>query len=779
MNIIVQTYVPDFRLEVFDELNRRTGGQFEVWSGEQYFTATTGTPGWEAPWGRKLKNRFLFGHFALWQSGHFRAAIGAKVCVLELNPRILSSWFILLARKILGRPCILWGHIYPRAGSASPTKIIRYGMLWLGSGVNAYTYGEAKVIRGIFPRKEIYTSPNAVMWRRDCRFSANIGAGQRTRFLFVSRLIDSKKPHFLLESFRRALPLLPASVTLDFVGSGPCAEALESAVLRFGLTGRVRFHGSIYEIQKLEPLYDEAIAVVSPGYIGLSATQAFGFGVPMIIAREEKHSVEIELCEEGFNCEFFESNSAEQLAVAMVSFIRDAAIWKARGEGISDKIREFYSIEAMCDGYMEMFGAKLRGSPVVALVWAQFGPYHFSRLAHLERLLGPGVVIGVEMAKRTSTYQWERGVVGSEIVTLVSSKTAEELSAVEVYRQALKLFLRERVNVVLIPSYWPSSSLGVLLAARAVGARAIMMNDSHARTAKAKGIFALVKRTIVRQFDAALVAGSPQVRYFSSLGLDRNKIITGYDTVDNGFFENRSREALSSAEKIREELGLPGRYFLNIGRMEQKKNLETLIDAYQQVRSDLGADCPRLVLVGSGRLENPLRRRCLEYGLNVMHVTARPSVGFSSNADVYLMGFRQIGDLPAFYALATAFVLPSREDEWGLVVNEAMACGLPVIVSKAAGCAEDLVQPGRNGFLFDSADSSDLARCLGALARNPELAAAMGRASRQIVADWGCDRFALAAKRTIEIALGAKLKKQTLQRRWMRRAMEYEQDTYT
>jgi len=88
-----------------------------------------------------------------------------------------------------------------------------------------------------------------------------------------------------------------------------------------------------------------------------------------------------------------------------------------------------------------------------------------------------------------------------------------------------------------------------------------------------------------------------------------------------------------------------------------------------------------------------------------------------------------------------------------LVVNESMACGLPVVVSRVAGCAEDLVRHGENGFLFDPFDANELAGQLQIVAQQPELAASMGRSSQNIIADWGCTRFAEAAQHVIGIAL--------------------------
>ena len=121
---------------------------------------------------------------------------------------------------------------------------------------------------------------------------------------------------------------------------------------------------------------------------------------------------------------------------------------------------------------------------------------------------------------------------------------------------------------------------------------------------------------------------------------------------------------------------------------------------------------------------------------------------------VYFPGFRQIGELPRFYAHAGAFVHASTKEQWGLVVNEAMVCGLPVVVSERCGCAPDLVVAGETGFAFDPLDAAALRGLLGKVAgMTGEQRAAMGAAGRRLIAEWGPERFARGLKAAAEKAL--------------------------
>jgi glycosyltransferase involved in cell wall biosynthesis len=122
---------------------------------------------------------------------------------------------------------------------------------------------------------------------------------------------------------------------------------------------------------------------------------------------------------------------------------------------------------------------------------------------------------------------------------------------------------------------------------------------------------------------------------------------------------------------------------------------------------------------------------------------------------VLLPGFKQYPDLRAYYGLASAFVHASTTEPWGLVVNEAMASGLPVLVSNRCGCAPDLVRDGVNGFTFDPGNVEQLAHLMLKVSTLNYQLSTFSVASRRIVASWGADRFASGLHQAAEAALGA------------------------
>jgi glycosyltransferase involved in cell wall biosynthesis len=249
-----------------------------------------------------------------------------------------------------------------------------------------------------------------------------------------------------------------------------------------------------------------------------------------------------------------------------------------------------------------------------------------------------------------------------------------------------------------------------------------------------------VKRRVVGLCSAALVGGADHGDYLAKLGLARGRIFDGYDVVDNVHFEAGATAARHNSSRIRAELGLPARYFLACSRFEEKKNLARLLEAYSLYRKRAGPECWRLVVVGDGSLRPELEklRRALALDEHVL-----------------FPGFKRYVELPAYYGLAEAFLHVSTTEQWGLVVNEAMAAMLPVIVSRRCGCAGELVREGVNGFVIDPYDVEGIAVAMATMAGGAYDLRSMGLASRDIVARWSPERFAWNLTAAAKAAMNA------------------------
>ena len=205
------------------------------------------------------------------------------------------------------------------------------------------------------------------------------------------------------------------------------------------------------------------------------------------------------------------------------------------------------------------------------------------------------------------------------------------------------------------------------------------------------------------------------------------------NAVDNDLFARSAAKARQNVTQLRHELGLPARYFLYVGRLVREKGIFELVAAYatleEQLREEVG-----LVFAGDGSSRRDLEAQA-----------ARVSRGV-----VKFAGFAHRERLAEYYALAEALVLPTYSDTWGLVVNEAMACGLPVILSQAAGCAADLVTEGWNGRIVPVKSVPQLASAMQALGSRPDLCASMGVNSLNRIADYTPQHWSEGIVRMLE-----------------------------
>ena len=183
---------------------------------------------------------------------------------------------------------------------------------------------------------------------------------------------------------------------------------------------------------------------------------------------------------------------------------------------------------------------------------------------------------------------------------------------------------------------------------------------------------------------------------------------------------------------------IPKPYFLSINRFVNKKNLPLLISAYYCYRQKCGSNAWDLVLCGEGELRPQLEELISQYQLG---------------SHIHLPGFLQQQELLPYFAHAQCFIHASTTEQWGLVVNEAMAAGLPVLVSNRCGCFQDLVLEGINGFGFDPNNTEELANLMCKMSSGEVNLEAMGAASLKHIQNFTPEHFAKGLKQAIDYAL--------------------------
>jgi 1,2-diacylglycerol 3-alpha-glucosyltransferase len=385
--------------------------------------------------------------------------------------------------------------------------------------------------------------------------------------------------------------------------------------------------------------------------------------------------------------------------------------------------------------------------PAVAVVFHHIGPYHHARLNAAADKLS---VTGIEWsAKGYDT--WGQAEASSRYHKIsLFSEAADRHPRSRERREAFRWALEQAKPDVVAVNGW--NNFGSLIAANCClrrGTPMVVMSES-ARQDEARARWKeMIKSRIVAFFSAALVGGERHVEYLVELGMPRERIFTGYDVVDNEYFRQKAKEVRSQTSEVRQKYGLPEDYFLASARFIEKKNLPTLIRAYAEYRDrsqETGVTDPGynagapwdLVLLGDGPLRETLNSQLSTLNLH---------------GHVHLPGFKPYNELPVYYGLAKAFVHASVIEQWGLVVNEAIASGLPVIVSSRCGCVPELVQG--NGFTFDPTNEHELAARLSEMAiLSQEEREQLANASYRIAANFGSERFGEGLERAVNAAMG-------------------------
>ena len=382
----------------------------------------------------------------------------------------------------------------------------------------------------------------------------------------------------------------------------------------------------------------------------------------------------------------------------------------------------------------------------LAILFHRLGPYHRVRLEAAARL---GEIWCIEGGGVDTTYAWDAVTSGGHFhrLTLFPNADSGQMPVREVRRAVASALDRVNPAVVAIPGWEDRLALAALEWAVKTRKAIVLMSDSNEFDVSRNVFKEWVKRCIVALCAAGLVAGTTAADYLEKLGMNRRVIFPGYDVVDNEHFTVGAAKARNLGVTTLSKYRLPPRYFLASARFVEKKNLARLIEAYARykrlsVRKEQGnkTETWDLVLLGDGPLKRELGREIAELGLA---------------EDVRLPGFKQYDELPTYYGLASAFVHASTVDQWGLVVNEAMAAGLPVLVSNRCGCVPDLLQEGVNGFSFDPLDVEQLASLMFKLSTLNSQLSTFGAASRDTIKRWSPEVFAENLWKAVEVAISS------------------------
>ncbi len=336
-------------------------------------------------------------------------------------------------------------------------------------------------------------------------------------------------------------------------------------------------------------------------------------------------------------------------------------------------------------------------SPLV-FAWSQFGPYHMDRCEALaQALAGRREIIGLELVTRGEIYDWAPSGAGHAFrkQTLFLGKRSSEVPAWRHFAALLGACLKSRAKYVFLCDFQlPPVFLAALLL-RLLGRRVVIMQDSKFDDKQRWLWRELGKAVLYRPYSAAFVGGRRSRSYLEFLGMPAERIVLGYDTVSA-----QRLVRLADRDPAGDGEAYAARHFTVIARFVPQKNLELALDAYAAYRR-LSPDRPRaLLLCGAGPLESALRSRVADSGIEGVH----------------FCGWLDEPAVARMLAQSLALILPSKEEPFGLVVTEAIALGVPVLVSENSGARDLLVRTGVNGYVIEPDNAEGLARFMARLA---------------------------------------------------------------
>ncbi len=282
-----------------------------------------------------------------------------------------------------------------------------------------------------------------------------------------------------------------------------------------------------------------------------------------------------------------------------------------------------------------------------------------------------------------------------------------------------------RPDAVIVYGYNTATTLLAVLWAGKHRIPVLIRSDSNLLEEEGKPPLVLAfKRLFLRWLTSRvygfLSVGTSNSQYWLRYGAKPEKIFLARYAVDNDYFRSQAARYRTCREQIREENGWRQRFLLlYVGRLAKQKGIDVLIEAFRrisEVRADIG-----LLVVGEGPERTALEKRA------------------QNLPQVYFLGFHDWNQLPKFYAAADLFVLPSVREPWGLVVNEAMASGLPVIATQKIGSAQDLIIEGQSGYLVPASDAEAMASAIDRACESEERLRAMGEGAQRVIASWNYD----------------------------------------
>ena len=342
----------------------------------------------------------------------------------------------------------------------------------------------------------------------------------------------------------------------------------------------------------------------------------------------------------------------------------------------------------------------------LAIVTTMLSPYRNPMFADIGNRTGVDLLV-LTFSEDQAHRQWDLDSLYSENL-FQHQRLSQHSNSFRVW-QCLRKF---DPDVVVLGGYDSRELFEALAFCKVHGKKAVLWSGSTERSSRRQGIAGVVRRAFIRSADSFVAYGSKAREFLIHHGAAPEKVVIGHNTVDISFFAERANALCKSQEywTLRDRIAPVSLLF--VGRLIEGKGFRSLIAALERLRTLEFT----LVVLGDGPLRQKLEAETQKCGFKI-----------------FFEGFRNTEELPLYYTACDIFVFPTLNDIWGLVVNEAMACGKPIVSSTEAGVSYDLVRHGANGWVVDPRNTEQLCNYLGKLIADKDLRRRMGETSSSII----------------------------------------------
>jgi len=359
----------------------------------------------------------------------------------------------------------------------------------------------------------------------------------------------------------------------------------------------------------------------------------------------------------------------------------------------------------------------------------KIGPYHNSRFNYLTK--NKELIINViETNPLSKTYLWENKFQSKYNIFKLNKKTRDSFSSNELALEIKQLLYDKHPDIIFITGWYHKVHHYLLYKSFQKRIPLVLLSDSRFRDEKRFFFKEFIKRLLIKGFSSAIVAGIESRNYLLKLKFSNERIFTPYDVVDNDYFlKHKNPKKIPYSN-----------YFLCVARFIKKKNHKTLIEAFEIYKKNNGK--LNLLLIGFGPEEKSIKKEINKTKFK---------------KSIFIDSWKQINELPTYYKNSNAVILASITDQWGLVINEAMSCGKPCLVSKSCGCYLDLIEDSKTGWGFDSNNPRELASLLHKVdSLNDQELKELENNIRYKISRYDLKNFALAIDKSINKALTKK-----------------------